>query len=71
MSHVEARTAAAEADTTGAAGKAVFWLLGLILVGYAVALVVRVLGASTTWIDGWGWPRTSCCAAGWSYPSRG
>jgi diguanylate cyclase len=34
--------------------KAVYWLLGLILLGYAVSLVVRANGASTDLIDGWG-----------------
>jgi hypothetical protein len=53
MSQVEA-TAAAPSETTGSGYKAVYWVLGLILLGYAVALVVRANGASTTWIDGWG-----------------
>src|SRR5690349_21902057 len=40
--------------TTGGGTKAIYGLLGLILLGYAVSLVVRANGASTTLIDGWG-----------------
>ncbi|HET8586306.1 MAG TPA: methyl-accepting chemotaxis protein [Candidatus Limnocylindria bacterium] len=40
--------------TTGSGTKAFYGLLGLILLGYAVSLVVRANGASTTLIDGWG-----------------
>jgi methyl-accepting chemotaxis protein len=40
--------------TTGGGTKALYGLLGLILLGYAVSLVVRANGASTTLIDGWG-----------------
>lgn len=39
---------------TGGGTKAFYGLLGLILLGYAVSLVVRANGASTTLIDGWG-----------------
>src|SRR5262249_8559913 len=54
MSEVEATRAGARSETTGTGYKAVYWLLGLILIGYAIALVVRANGAGTTWIDGWG-----------------
>jgi methyl-accepting chemotaxis protein len=40
--------------TTGGGVKVVYGLLGLLLLGYAVSLVVRANGASTTLIDGWG-----------------
>jgi methyl-accepting chemotaxis protein len=54
MGQVDATRAAARTDATGTGYKPVYWALGLILLGYAVALVVRANGASTTWIDGWG-----------------
>jgi methyl-accepting chemotaxis protein len=38
----------------GGGTKAVYGLLGVILLGYAVSLIVRANGASTTLIDGWG-----------------
>jgi methyl-accepting chemotaxis protein len=38
----------------GGGTKAFYGLLGLLLLGYAVSLVVRANGASTTLIDGWG-----------------
>ncbi len=41
-------------EPMSAGKKALFGLLGLILFGYAISLVVRANGASTTWIDGWG-----------------
>ena len=37
-----------------AAPRPSYGLLGLILIGYAVSLVVRANGASTTLVDGWG-----------------
>jgi methyl-accepting chemotaxis protein len=40
--------------TNGGGTKAFYGLLGLLLLGYAVSLVVRANGASTTLIDGWG-----------------
>ena len=40
--------------TTGGGTKAVYGLLGVILLGYAVSLVVRANGADTTLVDGWG-----------------
>jgi methyl-accepting chemotaxis protein len=40
--------------TTGGGTNAFYGLLGLLLLGYAVSLVVRANGASTTLIDGWG-----------------
>src|SRR6185437_163531 len=40
--------------TTSGGTKAFYGLLGLLLLGYAVSLVVRANGASTTLIDGWG-----------------
>ena len=48
------RTAAARGEHTGAGTKALYALLGLILIGYAVSLVLRANGANTTWLDGWG-----------------
>src|ERR1700756_5114522 len=54
MSQLRAATAGPPSETTGTGYKAVYWVLGLILIGYAIALVVRANGASTTWIDGWG-----------------
>ncbi len=54
MSHVEATGAAVRSGTTGTGYKALYWVLGVILLGYAVSLVTRANGASTTWIDGWG-----------------
>jgi methyl-accepting chemotaxis protein len=55
-----ARAGASRASTAGqpaAAGagiKFLYWLLGIIVLGYAVSLVVRANGASTTLVDGWG-----------------
>ena len=54
MSHLQATTAGPPSETTGNGYKSVYWVLGLILLGYAIALVVRANGASTAWIDGWG-----------------
>jgi hypothetical protein len=54
MSQVEATSAAAQSERTGTGYKAVYWVLGLILLGYAVSLVVRANRASPAWIDGWG-----------------
>ena len=54
MSQVQATSAAARPDATGSGYKPLYWALGLILLGYAAALVVRDNGASNTWIDGWG-----------------
>jgi methyl-accepting chemotaxis protein len=54
MSQVQARSAAARAEATSTGYKPVYWVLGLLLVGYAVALVVRANGASNTLLDGWG-----------------
>jgi methyl-accepting chemotaxis protein len=47
-----ARPVRAERSSDGI--KALFALLGLIVAGYAVSLIVRANGASTTWLDGWG-----------------
>ena len=41
-----------------------YWLLGLILLGYAVSLVVRANGADTTLIDGWGTATYELVASG-------
>jgi methyl-accepting chemotaxis protein len=54
MSQLQATTAGPPSETTGNGYKSVYWVLGLVLLGYAIALVVRANGASTTWIDGWG-----------------
>ena len=48
------RASAARPEQTGGGVKALYGLLGLILIGYAVSLVLRANGASTTWLDGWG-----------------
>ena len=40
--------------TTGGGIKTTYGLLGLLLLGYAISLIVRANGASTTLIDGWG-----------------
>jgi methyl-accepting chemotaxis protein len=43
-----------EPEAGGAGIKAFYWLLGLILFGYAVSLVVRANGSDITLVDGWG-----------------
>ncbi|MGA8720364.1 MAG: hypothetical protein WB557_20315, partial [Solirubrobacteraceae bacterium] len=48
------RAAAERPEQVSGGLKALYGLLGLILVGYAISLVVRANGASTTWLDGWG-----------------
>jgi methyl-accepting chemotaxis protein len=52
--HASADTAATRPERTGAGTTFLYAVLGLIVLGYAVSLVVRANGASTTWIDGWG-----------------
>lgn len=47
-------SAAERADRVGPAARAVFAVLGLVLVGYAASLVVRPAGDSITLVDGWG-----------------
>ncbi len=47
-------SAAGQEEAAGAGVKALYWLLGIVVLGYAVSLVVRANGASTTLIDGWG-----------------
>ncbi len=42
------------ADRLGAGMVSLYALLGVLLAGYAVLLIVRANGASTTWLDGWG-----------------
>ena len=64
MSTVEARNAPARSEATGTGYKPVYWFLGLIVVGYAVSLVVRANGASTTLIDGWGTSAYELVASG-------
>src|SRR5437588_5918152 len=54
MTQVGAGDSDARAEATGGGVKALYWLLGLIALGYAVSLVVRANGAGTTWVDGWG-----------------
>ena len=39
---------------SGLGARAVFGLLGLVLTGYAISLLVRHTGATTTTVDGWG-----------------
>jgi hypothetical protein len=48
MSNAEATRTAARTEPTGTGYKTVYWILGLILLGYAVALVLRGNGASAT-----------------------
>ena len=54
MTQVQTSRSAEPAEKTGAGTKALYGLLGLMLLGYAVSLVVRANGANTTWLDGWG-----------------
>jgi methyl-accepting chemotaxis protein len=59
VSQIQARVSDASAEDAGSEKmqggvKAVYWLLGLLLLGYGVSLVVRANGASTTLLDGWG-----------------
>jgi methyl-accepting chemotaxis protein len=54
MSQVQTTKVSDRQTEAGAGVKALYWLLGLIALGYAVSLVVRANGASTTLIDGWG-----------------
>jgi methyl-accepting chemotaxis protein len=54
MTQVQTSKAAARADRTGASVKALYGALGLIVLGYAVSLVVRATGSSSTLLDGWG-----------------
>jgi methyl-accepting chemotaxis protein len=54
MNQVQARTSAARTDSAGTGYKPGYWVLGLILLGYAVSLVVRANGSSNTLVDGWG-----------------
>jgi methyl-accepting chemotaxis protein len=54
MGHIDATARDARATRNGSGINALYVLLGLILAGYAVLLVVRANGASTTWLDGWG-----------------
>jgi methyl-accepting chemotaxis protein len=54
MSHGTATVSRTRTRAMGGGIKVVYWFLGLVLVGYAVSLVVRANGASTTLIDGWG-----------------
>jgi methyl-accepting chemotaxis protein len=48
------RAPAARPEQADGGVKLVYALLGLILIGYAISLIVRANGASTTWLDGWG-----------------
>jgi len=48
------RAQAAGHEEFGDGLKALYAFLGLILVGYAVPLILRANGASSTWLDGWG-----------------
>jgi hypothetical protein len=47
-------TRAARPEATGAGVTAVYALFGVILVAYAVSLIVRPSGHTTTLVDGWG-----------------
>ena len=48
------RASAVQPEQTDGGVKVLYGLLGLIVIGYAVSLVLRANGASTTWLDGWG-----------------
>jgi len=48
------RAAAARPEEFSVGLKAVYAFLALILIGYALSLILRANGASTTWLDGWG-----------------
>jgi methyl-accepting chemotaxis protein len=48
------RASAPRPEQTAGGTKALYSLLGLIVFGYAVSLVVRATGSSTTLVDGWG-----------------
>jgi methyl-accepting chemotaxis protein len=54
MTQVLTGKSAEQPQQTSAGVKALYGVLGLILLGYAVSLVVRANGASTNWLDGWG-----------------
>ena len=54
MTQLQTETSAERTQQTGAGTKALYGLLGLILVGYAISLIVRANGASSNWLDGWG-----------------
>ena len=54
MTQVMTSRSAEQPQQTSPGVKAVYGILGLILLGYAVSLVLRANGASTTWLDGWG-----------------
>jgi methyl-accepting chemotaxis protein len=46
--------AASPAETTGAGVKFVYGVMGLMVLAYAISLVVRATGDTTTLLDGWG-----------------
>ncbi|HYB25119.1 MAG TPA: methyl-accepting chemotaxis protein [Solirubrobacteraceae bacterium] len=54
MTQVQTSESAEQAERTGAGVKALYGVLGLIVLGYAVSLLVRATGSSTTLVDGWG-----------------
>ena len=54
MTAVETSGSAQRPQRASAEVKALFGLLGLILIGYSVSLVVRANGSNATWLDGWG-----------------
>ena len=54
MNQVVTSRSAEQPQQTSAGVKTLYGVLGLILLGYAVSLVLRANGASTTWLDGWG-----------------
>ncbi|MFZ0380112.1 MAG: methyl-accepting chemotaxis protein [Solirubrobacteraceae bacterium] len=54
MTQVLTSRSAEQRQRTSAGVKVLYGVLGVILLGYAVSLVVRANGASTTWLDGWG-----------------
>jgi len=53
-SRAQQRASAARSEQMGGGIKGLYLLLGLMLIGYAIALVVRANGASSNWLDGWG-----------------
>jgi len=56
MTQVHTGASEERAQDASSGIKAVYWVLGLIVLGYAVSLVVRANGSSNTLVDGWGVP---------------
>jgi methyl-accepting chemotaxis protein len=54
MTQVQTSRSPERRQETAAGTKALYGVLGLMLLGYAVSLVVRASGSNATWLDGWG-----------------